>query len=35
MLNYIWLGLLLLAVILGGINGSLDQVTQAGLEGAE
>ncbi len=35
MLNYIWLGLLLLAVILGGINGSLDQVTQAGLERAE
>jgi spore maturation protein SpmA len=34
-LNYIWLGLLLLAVILGGINGSLDQVTQAGLERAE
>lgn len=35
MLNYIWLGLLLLAVIIGGINGSLDQVTQAGLERAE
>ena len=35
MLNYIWLGLLLLAVILGGIHGSLDQVTQAGLERAE
>ncbi|MCU0770519.1 MAG: spore maturation protein [Verrucomicrobia bacterium] len=35
MLNYIWLGLLLLAVVLGGINGSLDQVTQAGLERAE
>jgi len=34
-LNYIWLGLLLLAVIIGGINGSLDQVTQAGLERAE
>jgi len=35
MLNYIWLGLLLLAVVLGGVNGSLDQVTQAGLEQAE
>jgi spore maturation protein SpmA/spore maturation protein SpmB len=34
-LNYIWLGLLLLAVIIGGVNGSLDQVTQAGLERAE
>ncbi len=35
MLNYIWLGLLLLAVVIGGVNGSLDQVTQAGLESAE
>jgi spore maturation protein SpmA len=35
MLNYIWLALLLLAVVLGGLNGSLDQVTQAGLERAE
>jgi spore maturation protein SpmA len=35
MLNYIWLGLLLLAVIIGGINGSLEEVTMAGLERAE
>lgn len=35
MLNYIWFGLLLLAVVLGGINGSLDQVSAAGLEWAE
>ena len=35
MLNYIWLGLVLLAVIIGGYNGSLDQVTKNGFEMAE
>ena len=28
MLNYIWLGLILAAVVLGGINGKLDEVTE-------
>jgi spore maturation protein SpmA len=35
MLNYIWLGLLLLAVFIGGVNGTLDEVTKAGIERAE
>ena len=30
MLNYIWLGLVLLAVIIGGYNGALDSVTKEG-----
>jgi spore maturation protein SpmA len=28
MLNYIWLGLILAAVVLGGINGRLGEVTE-------
>jgi spore maturation protein SpmA len=35
MLNYIWLGLVLLAVIIGGYNGAMDQVTKSGFEMAE
>lgn len=35
MLNWIWLGLLVFAVVIGGINGSLNQVTEAGIERAE
>ena len=35
MLNYIWLGLVLLAVIIGGYNGALDQVTREGFVAAE
>ncbi len=35
MLNYIWLGLVLLAVIIGGYNGNLDQVTKGGFDMAE
>ena len=29
MLNYIWLGLVVLAVLLGGFNGQLQAVTNA------
>ncbi|MEP6662695.1 MAG: nucleoside recognition domain-containing protein [Verrucomicrobiota bacterium] len=35
MLNYIWLGLVLLAVIIGGSNGTLPQVTKSGFEMAK
>lgn len=35
MLNYIWLGLVLLAVIIGGFNGALDSVTKEGFIAAE
>lgn len=35
MLNYIWLGLVLLAVIIGGYNGALDQVTKNGFDMAK
>lgn len=34
MLNYIWLGLVLLAVVLGGMQGRLDAVTTAAFESA-
>jgi spore maturation protein A len=34
MLNYIWLGLIILAVLLGGINGKIDDVTKAAVDGA-
>jgi spore maturation protein A len=34
MLNYIWLGLIILAVLLGGINGKIDDVTKAAIDGA-
>ena len=32
MLNYIWLGLVVLAVLLGGFNGQLQAVTNAAFE---
>jgi spore maturation protein SpmA/spore maturation protein SpmB len=35
MLNYIWLGLILLAVVLGGVAGSLDKVTAAAFKACE
>ncbi|MEO7678077.1 MAG: nucleoside recognition domain-containing protein, partial [Verrucomicrobiota bacterium] len=35
MLNYIWLGLILLAVLIGGCNGMLDSVTKEGFAAAE
>lgn len=35
MLNYIWLGLVLSAVIIGGFNGALDQVTKNGFDMAK
>lgn len=35
MLNYIWLGLVLLAVVLGGIAGALDKVTAAAFKACE
>lgn len=34
MLNYIWFGLIILAVVLGGINGKIEDVTKAGIEAA-
>jgi spore maturation protein SpmA len=34
MLNYIWLGLMLCAVIIGGLNGQLGQVAQSSLDWA-
>jgi spore maturation protein SpmA len=35
MLNYIWLGLVLLAVVLGGVKGQLPAVTEAAIEAAK
>jgi spore maturation protein SpmA len=35
MLNYIWMGLILVAVLLGGSNGRLKEVTDAAFEGAK
>jgi len=34
MLNYIWLGLVILAVVLGGINGKIEDVTRAAIDSA-
>jgi spore maturation protein A len=34
MLNYIWLALVILAVVLGGINGKIDAVTKAAVDSA-
>ncbi len=34
MLNYIWLALVILAVVLGGINGKIDSVTKAAIDSA-
>jgi len=34
MLNYIWLGLIILAVVLGGINGKIEDVTKAAIDAA-
>lgn len=34
MLNYIWLALIILAVVLGGINGKIDDVTKAAIDAA-
>lgn len=35
MLNYLWLGLMLLAVLLGGVHGRLQEVTDAAFEAAK
>jgi spore maturation protein A len=34
MLNYIWLALIILAVVLGGINGKIESVTKAAIDSA-
>ena len=34
MLNYVWLALVLLSVVIGGLTGHLDEVTQGALKGA-
>lgn len=34
MLNYIWLSLVIVAVVLGGINGKIDDVTKAAIDAA-
>jgi len=34
MLNYIWLGLIIVAVLLGGINGKIEIVTKAAIDAA-
>ncbi len=34
MLNYIWFGLIIVAVLVGGINGKIEMVTRAGIEAA-
>ena len=34
MLNYVWFGLIIVAVLLGGINGKIEAVTKAGLDSA-
>ena len=34
MLNYIWLGMMILAVIIGGINGKIPEVTKAAIDSA-
>lgn len=34
MLNYIWLGLIIVAVVLGGINGKIENVTKAAIDAA-
>jgi spore maturation protein A len=34
MLNYIWLALVILAVVLGGINGKIENVTKAAIDSA-
>jgi spore maturation protein A len=34
MLNYIWLGLIIVAVVLGGINGKIENVTKAAVDAA-
>ncbi len=34
MLNYIWLGLVIVAVVLGGINGKIENVTKAAIDSA-
>lgn len=34
MLNYIWLGLVIVAVLLGGINGKIENVTKAAIDSA-
>jgi spore maturation protein A len=34
MLNYIWLGMIILAVVLGGINGKIENVTKSAIDSA-
>jgi len=34
MLNYIWLGMVILAIVVGGINGKIDDVTKAAIDSA-
>jgi len=35
MLNYIWIGLILIAVVVGGITGRIEEVTKAAIDSAE
>ena len=35
MLNYIWLSMIILAVVIGGINGKIDAVTQSAIDSAK
>ena len=35
MLNYVWIGLVLVAVIVGGITGNMDKVSRAAIDSAE
>ncbi len=35
MLNYIWLSMIILAVVLGGINGKIEDVTQSAIDSAK
>ena len=35
MLNYIWLGLILLAVLIGGFDGKIREVADGAVKGAE
>ena len=34
MLNYIWLSMIILAVVVGGINGKIENVTKSAIDSA-
>ena len=34
MMNYIWLSIVILAIVLGGINGKIENVTKSAIDGA-